>query len=124
MTRKRYKPKEIVSLLRRAAVLHGQGMSMVDASRQLGSSDVTYCRWCRKYGRMSGDQLRRLNELEKANERLRRAGKLLSASRRRQCIDHVRVRLGISAAPGLEDKPHRRCSTAVHSRASWQATSM
>ena len=28
MTRKRYKPEEIVSLLRQAEVLHGQGMAM------------------------------------------------------------------------------------------------
>ena len=28
MARKRYKPEEIVSLLRQAEVLHGQGMSM------------------------------------------------------------------------------------------------
>ena len=35
MARKRCKPEEIVSLLRQAEVLHGQGMSMVDAVRQL-----------------------------------------------------------------------------------------
>ena len=29
MARKRYKPEEIVSLLRQAEVLHGQGLSMV-----------------------------------------------------------------------------------------------
>ena len=34
--RKRYKPEEIVSVLRQAEVLHGQGLSMVDAIRQLG----------------------------------------------------------------------------------------
>ena len=36
MARKRNKPEEIVSLLRQAKVLHGQGMSMSDAIRQLG----------------------------------------------------------------------------------------
>ena len=35
MAMKRYKPEEIVSLLRQAEVLHGQGMSMADAIRQL-----------------------------------------------------------------------------------------
>ena len=38
MARKRYKPEEIVSMLRQAEVLHGQGMSMADAIRQLGSA--------------------------------------------------------------------------------------
>ena len=45
MARKRYKPEEIVSLLRQAEVLHGQGLSMVDAIRQLGISEVTFYRW-------------------------------------------------------------------------------
>ena len=36
----RYKPEEIVNILRQAEVLHGQGMSMADALRQLGISEV------------------------------------------------------------------------------------
>ena len=36
MARKRYKPEEIVNMLRQTEVLHGQGMSMADAIRQLG----------------------------------------------------------------------------------------
>ncbi len=73
MARKRYKPEEIVSLLRQGEVLHGQGMSMADAIRQLGISEVTFYRWRKEHAGMSGDQLRRLKELEKENERLRRA---------------------------------------------------
>ena len=42
MARKRYKPEEVVSMLRQAEVLHGQGMSMADAIRQLGISEVTF----------------------------------------------------------------------------------
>ena len=44
MGRKRYKPQEIVGKLRQAEVLHGQGMSMVDAIQQLGVSEVTFYR--------------------------------------------------------------------------------
>ncbi len=40
MARKRYKPEEIVGMLRQAEVLHGQGMSMADAIRQLGINEV------------------------------------------------------------------------------------
>lgn len=50
MARKRYKAEEIVSLLRHAEVLHGQGMTMADAIRQLGVSEVTYYRWRKEYG--------------------------------------------------------------------------
>ena len=73
MARKRYKPEEIVSLLRQAEVLHRQGMSTVDAICQLGISEVTFYRWRKEYAGMSGDQRRRLKELEKEIERLRRA---------------------------------------------------
>ena len=38
------RPGEIVSLLRQAEVLHGQGKSMADAVRQLGIGEVTYYR--------------------------------------------------------------------------------
>ena len=60
-------------MLRQAEVLHGQGMSMAVGIRQLGISEVTFYRWRKEYGGMSGDQLRRLKELEKENERVRRA---------------------------------------------------
>ena len=49
MARKRCKPEQIVSLLRQAEVLHGQGTSMADAIRQLGISEVTFY----LYGRLS-----------------------------------------------------------------------
>ena len=73
MAMKRYKPEEIVGLLRQADVLHSQGMSMADVIRQIGVSEVTFYRWRKEYGGLNGDQLRRLKELEKENERLRRA---------------------------------------------------
>ena len=57
MARKRSRPEEIVSLLRQAEVLHGQGLSMADAIRQLGISEVTFYRWRKEYAGMSGDQL-------------------------------------------------------------------
>ena len=71
--KKRYKPAEIVGKLRQAEVLHDRGPSMAEAIRQLGISEVTFYRWRKEYGGMTGDHLRRLKELEKENERLRRA---------------------------------------------------
>jgi len=62
-----------VGLLRQADVLHSQGMPMAAAIRQLGVGEVTLYRWRKEYGGLSGDQLRRLKELEKENEGLRRA---------------------------------------------------
>ena len=46
---------------------------MLDAIRQIGVTEVTYHRWRKEYGGMIAEQLKRLKELEKENERLRRA---------------------------------------------------
>ncbi len=73
MARKRYKPEEMVAKLRQVDVLRGQGMAMVDAIRQIGVSEVTFYRWRKEYGGMKADQLKRLKELEKENQRLRMA---------------------------------------------------
>ena len=73
MVKKLHKPEEIVSKLRQVDVLHSQGMLMADAIRQIGVTEVTYYRWRKEYGGMKTDQLKRLKELEKENERLRRA---------------------------------------------------
>ena len=48
-------------------------MSMAVAIQQLGISQVTFYRWHKEYGWLSGDPLGRLKQLEKESERLRRA---------------------------------------------------
>ena len=53
--------------------MHSQGSTIADAIRQIGVSEVTFYRWRKDYGGMKTDQLKRLKELEKENERLRRA---------------------------------------------------
>ena len=73
MAGRRPKPEEIVSKLRQVEVLQGQGMSIGDAVRQIGVTQQTYYRWRKLYGGMGREQLKRLKELEKENQRLRRA---------------------------------------------------
>ena len=73
MAGKRDKPEEIVLKLRQVEVLHGQGMAIADAVRQIGVTEPTYYRWRKQYGGMNRDQLDRLKELEAENQRLRRA---------------------------------------------------
>ncbi len=73
MAGKRDKPEEIISKLRQVEVLQGQGMTIADAVRQVGITQQTYYRWRKLYGGMGRDQLKRLKELEKENQRLRRA---------------------------------------------------
>ena len=52
MANKRPKPEEIVSKLRQVEVLMGQGMSRLDAIRQIGVVEQTYYRWRKQYGGM------------------------------------------------------------------------
>ena len=73
MPKRNHKPEEIVSKLRQVDVLHSQGMSMAEAIRQIGVSEVTFYRWRKEFGGMKADQLKRLKALVKENERLRRA---------------------------------------------------
>lgn len=73
MAGKQDKPEVIVSKLRQVEVLQGQGMTIADAVRQIGTTQQTYYRWRKQYGGMNRDQLKRLKELEKENARLRRA---------------------------------------------------
>ncbi len=73
MSKKRYRPEEIIGKLREADVLISQGKKMVDVIKVLGTNDVIYYRWRQEYGGMSVPQAKCLKELEKENERLRRA---------------------------------------------------
>ena len=73
MAIKRPKPEEIVVKLRQVEVLMGQGMSRLDAIRQIGVVEQTYYRWRKQYGGMGVDQLKELKRLQKENEQLRRA---------------------------------------------------
>jgi putative transposase len=73
MAIKRAKPEEIVTKLRQVEVLVGQGMSRIDAIREIGVVEQTYYRWRKQYGGMGTDQVKELKRLQKENDRLRRA---------------------------------------------------
>ena len=73
MAGKREKAEDIVSKLRQIEVLQGQGMTIADAVRQIGITQQTYYRWRKQYAGMNREQLKRLKDLERENQRLRRA---------------------------------------------------
>ena len=73
MPRKRYRPEDILFKLREADILISQGKTVAETIRVLGISDVSYYRWRREYGGMTTSQVKRLKELEKENQRLRKA---------------------------------------------------
>ncbi|WP_148209833.1 IS3 family transposase [Azorhizobium caulinodans] len=112
MAQKKHKPEEIVAKLRQVDVLVSQGRPVAEAIRAIGVTAFTYYRWRKEFGGLKSDQVKRLKDLEKENERLRKAvsdltleklilkeaafGKFLSPARRRRCIAHVVAKLGVS----------------------------
>ena len=73
MPRKRYSPEEIIAMLREAEVRLSQGETVGQICRMLAVSEQSYYRWRREYGGLKADQARRLKDLERENQRLRKA---------------------------------------------------
>jgi putative transposase len=72
MSKKKYSPEQVVSMLREAEVLLGKGQSIAEVCRGLGITDQTYYRWRKEYGGLRVDQAKRLKELEQENTRLKK----------------------------------------------------
>ena len=73
MSFKRHKPEEIIGKLREVEFVLAQGASTAEACRRIGVSEQTYYRWRKEYGGLKTDQARRMKDLERENQRLRRA---------------------------------------------------
>ena len=56
MSKKRYRPEEIVSKLREVDIFVGQGKTVALAIKETGVSEVTYYRQGQEYGKMSTSQ--------------------------------------------------------------------
>lgn len=72
MPTKRYKPEEIVTLLRQIEVGIANGKSTPQACKEAEINTQTYYRWRKEYGGLKVDQARRLKELEQENTKLKR----------------------------------------------------
>ena len=73
MPQKKHKPEEIVAKLRQVDVLLSQGRPVAEAIRTISVTPITYYRWRKEFGGLKSDQVKRLKDLEKENERLRKA---------------------------------------------------
>jgi putative transposase len=73
MGRKRYRPEQIIRMLREAEVALAQGETVGQVCRTLGIAEQTFYRWGREYGGLKIEQARRLKALEQENARLKRA---------------------------------------------------
>jgi putative transposase len=68
----RYKPEQIVTLLRQIEVAIANGKTTPQACKEAEITGQTYYRWRKEYGGLKLDQAKRLKELEKENSKLKR----------------------------------------------------
>jgi putative transposase len=68
----RYKPEQIVTLLRQIEVAIANGKTTPQACKEADITAQTYYRWRKEFGGLKLDQAKRLKELEKENSKLKR----------------------------------------------------
>ena len=112
MAKRKHTPQEGMSKLRQAEAAISESSTVAKASRMIGISRQTFYRWLARYQGWSIDQARRLMQLQTENARLQRElehlswhsdalqqlakSKLVSPSRRRNCVERVRAVFGVS----------------------------
>jgi putative transposase len=69
---RRYKPEQIVNLLRQIEVAVANGKTTPQACKEAEITQQTYYRWRKEFGGLKLDQAKRLKELEKENSKLKR----------------------------------------------------
>jgi putative transposase len=72
MPMKRYKPEQIVNLLRQIEVEIANGKTTPQACKEAEITQQTYYRRRKEYGGLQLDQAKRLKELERENAKLKR----------------------------------------------------
>jgi putative transposase len=68
----RYKPEQIVAMLRQIEVGIANGKTTPQACKEAAITVQTFYRWRKEYGGLKMDQAKRLKELEKENGKLKR----------------------------------------------------
>ena len=72
MKKNRHTTEQIIRKLRQTQAKLAAGASVPEIARELSVSEATFHRWRKRYGGMQTDAMKRLRELEKENDRLKR----------------------------------------------------
>ena len=72
MKKRRHSPEQIIRKLTEGDKLLNQGQTVEEISRHLEITESTWHRWKNQYGGMKANDAKRLKELEKENQRLKR----------------------------------------------------
>ena len=70
--RRRHTPEQIIRKLREADRLLGEGLEVAVVAKQLEVSEQTLHRWRLQYGGLKANDAKRLKELERENQKLKR----------------------------------------------------
>ena len=71
MKRRRHTPEQVIRKLREAERMLGEGEGIPEVAKALGVSEQTFHRWRNQYGVMKAQDVKRLKELERENQRLK-----------------------------------------------------
>jgi transposase-like protein len=72
MKKKKHSPQQIVTKLREADALLAHGKTVEEVAKVIGVATVTYFRWRKLYGDSGPTEVKRLRNLEKENQRLKK----------------------------------------------------
>ena len=72
MPRKKTSPEKIISLLRQIEVQMASGVTLPQACKQAQISTQSYYHWRQEFGGLQVDQAKRLKEIERENNRLKK----------------------------------------------------
>jgi putative transposase len=72
MKRTRHNPEQVIRKLRDADRMLAEQKTIAEIAKELGVSENTYHRWRNQFGGMKADDVKRLKELERENQRLKR----------------------------------------------------
>ena len=72
MKDKKHTTEQIITKLREVERLQAEGQSIAQACKQIAVSEHTFYKWRQRYGSMKMDEAKRLKELERENQQLKR----------------------------------------------------
>jgi putative transposase len=70
--RRHHTPEQIIRKVTEGQKLLAEGQEVAEVARYLEVTPATWYRWVNQYGGMKGEDAKRLKELERENQRLKR----------------------------------------------------
>jgi len=72
MAKKRFGPEQVVAKLRQIEVPTAAGKALALACKEAGITDLTNYRWRREYGGLKANQAKKMKDLERESQRLKK----------------------------------------------------